>query len=549
MKPEPRDKRNLKQFWSSTAWLAVLLAGSLFRGLMGAAQTPSQSVRLAHALIEQQREGAAADGLALRALDAAWYNSADGENFRALQNAVDSYLRGPGGVTVNDALMAAEVLRLYRVTLDAKYFQSATRMRDAFVAACSNDSAAESGNDHVSSCKAAAPFLAEYAAVFDEPELRAKVAAALLRRGARESVASTAMAVVDAIPYFSEDDPQRSELIATFARVAAKGLRAQTAQSGTDEPAALLVYAVLKGVRFGYLPRRDAGLALRVWSRIEHSIDADGPARAALLLASTEVELAPDAGLASGKTILIDAWFNSQQRKNAAGQTGLFHYKWDDYSDSGFSLLGHLLRSVGMHTRTLGDAPTDANLSGAQYYMIVSPDIPVKNPNPHYMTEENAAAIAAWVKGGGVLILMENDPPNADITHLNLLADRFGIHFDDVLHHHVIGEQVESGRIAVAADGELFHEPHTFYMKDTCAISLHGAARALLHDRGDVVMAEARFGKGVVYAVVDPWLYNEYTDGRKTPAGTYAQFDNFAGGRELVCWLAQQPRAAATKER
>ena len=54
-------------------------------------------------------------------------------------------------------------------------------------------------------------------------------------------------------------------------------------------------------------------------------------------------------------------------------------------------------------------------------------------------------------------------------------------------------------------------------MKDTCAISLSGSAIPLLRDRGDVVMATARYGRGTVFAAVDPWLYNEYTDGRKTP--------------------------------
>jgi unsaturated rhamnogalacturonyl hydrolase len=51
-------------------------------------------------------------------------------------------------------------------------------------------------------------------------------------------------------------------------------------------------------------------------------------------------------------------------------------------------------------------------------------------------------------------------------------------------------------------------------------------------------MATARYGKGTVFATVDPWVYNEYTDGRKLPA----PFDNYAAGEELVRWiLAQVP--------
>ncbi len=53
-------------------------------------------------------------------------------------------------------------------------------------------------------------------------------------------------------------------------------------------------------------------------------------------------------------------------------------------------------------------------------------------------------------------------------------------------------------------------------------------------------MATAKYGKGTVFAVVDPWLYNEYTDGRKLPV----EYDNYAGGQELVRWiLSQVPRS------
>jgi unsaturated rhamnogalacturonyl hydrolase len=58
-------------------------------------------------------------------------------------------------------------------------------------------------------------------------------------------------------------------------------------------------------------------------------------------------------------------------------------------------------------------------------------------------------------------------------------------------------------------------------------------------------MATTTFGRGTVFAAVDPWLYNEYTDGRKNPQ-IYSQFDNFAGGNELVKWLLEQlPKAGS----
>ncbi len=144
--------------------------------------------------------------------------------------------------------------------------------------------------------------------------------------------------------------------------------------------------------------------------------------------------------------------------------------------------------------------------------------------------------MVAWVKQGGVLVLMENDPANADIAHLNLIADRFGIHFDEVLKRHVIGDQVEPGYIPVSGGGPIFQHSHTLYMKDTCAISLKPPARALLEDKEGIVMATSRYGRGTVVAVIDPWLYNEYTDPRKR----MPRQDNYAAGKEFVSWLLKQ---------
>jgi unsaturated rhamnogalacturonyl hydrolase len=73
-------------------------------------------------------------------------------------------------------------------------------------------------------------------------------------------------------------------------------------------------------------------------------------------------------------------------------------------------------------------------------------------------------------------------------------------------------------------------------MKDTCAISLKPPATALLEDKAGIVMATAKYGKGTVVAVVDPWLYNEYTDPRKL----LPRQDNYAAGEEFVSWLLKQ---------
>jgi unsaturated rhamnogalacturonyl hydrolase len=249
------------------------------------------------------------------------------------------------------------------------------------------------------------------------------------------------------------------------------------------------------------------------------------------------------ASVGRGKTVMVDAWFNSQHRPDPQGHMVYFHYKWDDTTNTGFSLLAQIFHEFGAATDTLYSAPTLEKLNAAQVYIIASPDIPSKNQHPHYVQAADAQQVAEWVKQGGVLVLMDNDPANADIDHLNLLAGRFGIHFDEVLSHHVVGKDIESGRILVNGGGPVFHHPHTLYMKDTCTISVTKPAVALLTDKEQIVMATAEYGKGTVFAVVDPWLYNEYTNGRNIPA----EYDNYAAGEEWARWLLEQVSADRQK--
>jgi unsaturated rhamnogalacturonyl hydrolase len=399
------------------------------------------------------------------------------------------------------------------------------------------------------------------------------------------------MALVDTLPYYPKDDPGREALIAILNRAAAAVVRYQDKQTGLwyevlDRPHApgnylessascMFTYALQKGVRLGYLPERYSRNASLAWQGIlSHfvqtspggSITITGTVKAiglggkpyhdgsyhyyvsapvvnndpkgigAFLLAASEMEIAPQATLARGKTIMLDAWFNSQQRLNAAGQKEYYHYKWNDFTNSGYSLFGHLFKSHGAQLDTLYSAPTLSHLSHAQFYIIASPDNPAHNTHPHYAQQQDADQIAAWVRQGGVLVMLENDPPNADIEHFDVIADRFGIHFDNVLIHHIIGDRFGPGYIPVSGDGPIFHHPHTLYMKDTCSISLKSPARPLLTDKTGIVMATAKYGKGTVIAVVDPWLYNEYTDHRKVRPVQ----QNFAAGKEFVLWLLSQ---------
>ena len=234
---------------------------------------------------------------------------------------------------------------------------------------------------------------------------------------------------------------------------------------------------------------------------------------------------------------MVDAWFNSQTRKNAFGQTELFHYKWNDDSNNGYSFFGRAFRRYGVTLATLPEAPTRAALAQAQIYIIASPDIPSKNPDPHYMDKASGDAIEAWVRAGGVLLLFSNDRDNTEFTHFDTLSDRFGIHFNPVLSHHVVGDDHASGEVVIPPGTGIFGAGFTAFMKDTSTITVSGPAKALVTDHGDVMIAVSHLGKGTVLGVVDPWLYNEYADGRKM-----GQYHGFEAAQDVAAWAVKARR-------
>jgi len=79
----------------------------------------------------------------------------------------------------------------------------------------------------------------------------------------------------------------------------------------------------------------------------------------------------------------------------------------------------------------------------------------------------------------------------------------------------------------------IFHTSKKIYIKELSTLSLSGPAKPVFTDAGHNIMAVARVGKGRVFAVGDPWFYNEYTDGRKLPA----DFENYEAARDLAQWL------------
>lgn len=240
--------------------------------------------------------------------------------------------------------------------------------------------------------------------------------------------------------------------------------------------------------------------------------------------------------LAQEKTVLLDYHFNHEVKKDKYGQEVRFHYTWEDETLNGFSMLGEVFKKAGFQTKSLDAAPTAANLKGSDVYIIVDPDNQKESPKPNLIQPEHIKAISNWVKAGGVLVVFANDSTNTNLVQLNDLMKTFGIHFSDKSRNMVKNGKLEIGEVHVPAGNAVFPGSKIFYLKEISVLNVKAPAKALISERDDVIMATARYGKGTVFAVGDPWLYNEYVDGSRIPA----EYENYKGMEELVNWLKRQ---------
>ena len=231
--------------------------------------------------------------------------------------------------------------------------------------------------------------------------------------------------------------------------------------------------------------------------------------------------------------VLLDCYYNNEWKSDSAGHRWRYHYVWSDTLDSGFSQLGAIIRSCGGVTDTLCRPPSDSALSSTDIYLIVDPDTPKETAHPAYIEDSSAAVIARWVAHGGKLLLFGNDSGNAEFAHLNRLASRFGISFNENSRNKVAANHYETGTFDRLPAHPLFHDVRRIFLKEISTLTVHPPARPLLLDGSDVIIASARYGKGMVFAVGDPWFYNEYMDQRRLPEG----YDNALAAKNLFGWL------------
>jgi unsaturated rhamnogalacturonyl hydrolase len=142
------------------------------------------------------------------------------------------------------------------------------------------------------------------------------------------------------------------------------------------------------------------------------------------------------------------------------------------------------------------------------------------------------------VRNGGVLVMMANDSNNVEFRHYNELAEKFGIHWNENMRHDVIDNQFEQGALRIPPNHSIFKGINKVYIKQLCTQTLKKPAVSVYSDNGEVIMSVAKYGKGTVFAVGDPWFYNEYMDGRKIPL----EYQNYQAGKALIKWLLKMSK-------
>ncbi len=403
-------------------------------------------------------------------------------------------------------------------------------------------------------------------------------------------------ALVDALDYFPDTHPKRKALIDILNRLVNAIEKQQDAATGLwydimnyngpgkeknyfeASASCQFTYAIAKGVRKGYLPAAKLAIAKKAYEGIvkrfikvengqtnlhgtvkvsglggnpyrdgsfeyymsEPVIVNDPKGVGAFLLASYEMEMLPTQSTGKNKTVLLDRYFNSEKRKDATGKDVYWHYVWNERSHPGFYTLGWIFEKNGAKLSSLDGAPTAANLNGSSVYIIVDPDHKKDKPAPNFVSANDIKAITDWVKTGGTLLLMANDSANCELQHFNKLAAEFGVTFTDKSINMVKNDTYEQGVVYPGDNNAIFKSPKKMFLKELSVLNIKPPATVNATKDDDIIIAIAKLGKGKVLAVGDPWIYNEYVDGRKLPA----EYENYKAAEDLVKWLLKSTAPA-----
>lgn len=397
-----------------------------------------------------------------------------------------------------------------------------------------------------------------------------------------------ATALVDVLDYFPEQHPQKKELIAILNRLVNAVEKQQDKGFGlwydvmnyTSEgkeknyfeasASCQFVYAIAKGVRKKYIPSVKinsakngyAGIIKKFIKEKNSQINLDGTVKVsglggkpfrdgsfnyymsepvitndpkgigAFIMASNEIEMLSTIDVGKGKKVVMDNYFNKETKQDVFGNTIVFHYKWWEKDNGGFSFLNHVFTKFGATTSLLNEPPSETNLKNVSVYFLIDPDWPKENKTPNYIEQKHIDALFNYVKNGGTLVMMANDSNNVEFKNYNKLANRFGIHWNENIRHDVKKDSFNQGDV-VFKKNKIFTTAKKAYIKQLCTQNITSPAKSIYYENDEVMISVANIGKGRVFAVGDPWFYNEYVDGRKLPE----EYENYKAAEDLVKWL------------
>lgn len=280
-------------------------------------------------------------GTFLEGIDCVWAETEDPRYFEYIKKSVDQFVRPDGSITtyvpaehqLDSILLGRQLLLLYRVTRDPRYSKAATFLYDQLQ---QQPRISEGGFWHkqiypnqmwLDGLYMAEPFYAEYAASFSHPEAFRDITrqfdliyehtrdpkTGLLYHGwdqskqqrwADETTGDSSqfwgramgwymMALVDTIPNYPAKDPGRQKLIAQLRELAPAIARVQDSKTGLwwevldkggekgnyleSSASCMFVYALVRGVRLGYLPSTYLRNAYRGYAGILTHFVQTGP--------------------------------------------------------------------------------------------------------------------------------------------------------------------------------------------------------------------------------------------------------------------------------
>jgi unsaturated rhamnogalacturonyl hydrolase len=199
--------------------------------------------------------------------------------------------------------------------------------------------------------------------------------------------------------------------------------------------------------------------------------------------------------------VALDGFHNAESKMPG-------HYEWDGVGDGSFSKLANGFRTHDVEVRTIKSRIDAKALEGVRLLIVVDPDTPDETSDPKYIEDAEIDVLAKWVSDGGRLVLLGNDKGHAEFTHFNRLASRFGIQFLEETFPKMSGKAIleATGSDAIFAGGL------KAYLVEVAPLKLSAPAQSMMRVDGTDVMALARVGNGLVFALGDPWLYDEYIE-------------------------------------